>query len=214
VKGYKYIDFQNSVRYLGVILSHIPTSFAKHIIMSRSLNANSVHQEIDPPQHRRSYYAVLHQGGLNCKFWNCSCMAIPDTNRSLTANYGLRLVPQARMLSVHKSSKNRIIHFILAAGSFVEYLHSTFDLPYTAAFGALLQERETREAKMPAGKPGEQVLRTIPKRWPNPLQDDRHIFTRFLMQSFYFKYCSRAVFHDAKDTSVCKFCGDLCVSLT
>jgi Reverse transcriptase (RNA-dependent DNA polymerase) len=203
------IDFQNSVRYLGVILSHIPTSFAKHI-KSRSLNANLATFDIKKLT-RLSTDAAIRLFFIKVAPIASFGIAVAWPYLTLTDLRQLNMVFDSylkRMLSVHKSSKNRIIHFILAAGSFVEYLHSTFNLPYTAAFGALLQERDEKQKCLPENL--EQVLHTIPNRWRNPLQDDRHIFTRFLMHGFHFKYCSRADFHEASDTCVCKFCGDLC----
>jgi len=118
------------------------------------------------------------------------------------------------MLSVHQSSKNRIIHFLLAAGSFVEYLLICTQrliclTPLPSEFGALIQERVEKQKCLPENL--EQVLHTLSNRWRNPLQDMTDIFSQdFFTHGFHFKYCFRADFHDAKDTCVCKFWGDLC----
>jgi hypothetical protein len=49
-----------------------------------------------------------------------------------------------RALCIHSSSQNRLLYSLLDIDSFVGTLQSKFNLPYTAAFGSYLYEREMK----------------------------------------------------------------------
>jgi hypothetical protein len=77
------------------------------------------------------------------------------------------------------------------------------NLPHTGTFGALLEEQEFKQDCLPENL--DQLIWAWSNDWRNPMQDDRHIHTRFLVHGFHFEYCMRTDFHETTNDSVCKF---------
>jgi Reverse transcriptase (RNA-dependent DNA polymerase)/Endonuclease-reverse transcriptase len=203
------ITFQNSVRYLGVTLSHIPRSFAKHTA-ARTLSANIATFDIKKIS-RLSVDAAIRLFFIKVAPIASFGLSVVWPHLTITDIRKLNMVYDSylkRMMCIHKSSKNRIVHHVLNVDSFVGHLQVQFNLPYTGAFGAFLEERERKQNCLPERI--QDTLSELPNRWRNPLQDDRHVYTRIIAHGFHFKFCVRVEFHHAEEECRCKFCDLRC----
>jgi len=113
-----------------------------------------------------------------------------------------------RMLCIHKSSQNRLVHHFLGVNTFVEYLQVKLNLPFTGNFGKLTES--TRMKGLLLTPDFLYACEYLPEKWKGPLQKDRHVFTRLLVHGFHFKFCENKKFHHSDKNCKCIFCKKYC----
>jgi hypothetical protein len=204
------IKFVNFFKYLGVTFKHTGKSFAKHV-NNRCLAATVATFDIKHLQ-KLSVRAALELFVIKIEPILAYGISViwPYLNeanlRSLNMVFDMYL---KRMLCVHKSSKNRLIHHMLEVDSFVGHIQAKYNLPYTGSFGCLLYEREQKSIML--SPDFIYVHDTLPTHWTGPMKLDRHVFTRTLVHGFHFKFCTNAKFHSADYSAcVCQFCHKKC----
>jgi hypothetical protein len=201
------LKFVNFFKYLGVTFKYTGKSFCKHVA-ARCLAANVATFDIKNLQ-KMSVKAALELFQLKIEpiasygitvIWPY----LSDSDiRSLNMVFDMYL---KRLMSVHKSTKNRLIHHILEVDSFVGHLQAKFNLPYTGNFGKMLYEREQKSVML--SPDFLYVCDTLPKYWMGPLKDDRHVFTRILAHGFHHEFCKTSKFHFADmSVCICNFCS-------
>ena len=113
-----------------------------------------------------------------------------------------------RVLSVHRSSSNRLIYLMTGASLMTADLRNTFELAQTAAFKENCDSWDTKMAEI-----GERFLRTPAmkcQRWKEASCTFRERITRGSIHGFHHLLYPKKGYHEIEIDCRCELCGGKC----
>lgn len=113
-----------------------------------------------------------------------------------------------RVLSVSRTARTRLAYQLAGCEYLIQDIIRTFRLPITPAASTYLDEVAVKLAAIPSDFYHTTAMSH--SGWMDPLQDNRHLQTRYAIHGFHHQMCSRSGCFESTVTCVCRFSGDRC----
>ena len=113
-----------------------------------------------------------------------------------------------RALCLPSSTMNRLIYHLVGEPPMIETLMKRHNLGVTDEYLAFKREHVNKSAAVRPEfflSPG-----MVTTKWKEPLQQCRHLVTRYSVHGFHHKLCTRPDFHEQDKDCICKRCNEAC----
>ena len=113
-----------------------------------------------------------------------------------------------RSLCLHRSASNRLTYCLAGTQPFIEDVVRRYGLPDTPALQQYRTEYQNKMREIPADFYRTPAMTSA--AWKQPLQDRRHIYTRYAVHGFHHKLCRTIGFHRPDESCICRNCSESC----